>query len=298
MFQNIDKDLDKDLDKKERNKNEWEILNNKWKKIKNENKKQNPELYNSADSESDSDDNIDSENNTNLVINIKSDNDEPIAGNNSKILKRCGSSYDELLTSQDCIITEKNEIKCDTPIFHDGVEDSKTHFTSSSSSSSSTSSHNYFDDNENYNDNENYSDNDNEYFIDTEMASKITIEYIRNKYNIENTTSLEVDYSINYNMKTLGHLGNYYNIIANNTANKSFFDNLNDANPTSKMKPKPKPKSTPAPKKMLKSELIKNIVLFETNSLNYPTVLKYRKMIEKIDDLKADKYFSNFVLFP
>ena len=44
--------------------------------------------------------------------------------------------------------------------------------------------------------------------------------------------------------------------------------------------------------------LKKHIVLFETNSLNYPTVLKYRKMIEKIDDLKADKYFSNFVLFP
>ena len=126
------------------------------------------------------------------------------------------------------------------------------------------------------------------------MASKITIEYIRNKYNIENAASLEVDYSINYNMKTLGHLGNYYNIIANNTANKSFFDNLNDANP----KPKSKSKSTPAPKKMLKSELIKNIVLFETNSLNYPTVLKYRKMMEKIEDLRADKYFSNFVLFP
>ena len=50
--------------------------------------------------------------------------------------------------------------------------------------------------------------------------------------------------------------------------------------------------------KMLKSELIKNIVLFETNELNYPTVLKYRQMLEKIEELKADKYFSNFVLFP
>jgi predicted transposase YbfD/YdcC len=278
----------KDLDKKERNKNEWERLNINWKQIKTENKKQNPELYTSADSDSESDDNVDSENNTNLVINIKSDSDEPVSENNSKILKRCGSSYDELLTSQDCIITEKNEIKCDTPIFHDGVEDSKTHFTSSSSSSSShsMSSHNYFDDNDN--------ENDNEYFIDTEMASKVTIDSIRNKYNIENAASLVVDYSINYNMKALTHLGNYYNIIANNTANKSFFDNLNDANP----KPKSKSKSTSAPKKMLKSELIKNIVLFETNSLNYPIVLKYRKMMEKIEDLRADKYFSNFVLFP
>lgn len=278
----LSKDVDVGVDKKEKNKNDWERINSKWKQIKNENKKQQPELYNSTDS--------DSENNTNLIINIKSDNDEPIVENNSKILKRCGSSYDELLSSQDCIITEKNEIKCDTPIFHDGVEDSKTHFTSSASSSHSTSSHNYFDDNDNYNDNY----NDNEYFIDT--ASKITMEYIKTKYNIENSSSLEVDYSINYNMKILTHLGNYYNIIASNTGNKSFFNTL--SNVALKHKSNMKTKSTPAPKKMLKSELIKNIVLFETNELNHPMVLKYRKMLEKIDDLKADKYFSNFVLFP
>lgn len=278
----LSKDVDVGVDKKEKNKNDWERINSKWKQIKNENKKQQPELYNSTDS--------DSENNTNLIINIKSDNDEPIVENNSKILKRCGSSYDELLSSQDCIITEKNEIKCDTPIFHDGVEDSKTHFTSSASSSHSTSSHNYFDDNDNYN------DNDNEYFIDTAAASKITMEYIKNKYIIENSPSLEVDYSINYNMKILTHLGNYYNIIASNTGNKSFFNTL--SNVALKHKSNMKTKSTHAPKKMLKSELIKNIVLFETNELNHPMVLKYRKMLEKIDDLKADKYFSNFVLFP
>lgn len=284
----LSKDVDFGLDNKEKNKNEWERINSKWKQIKNENKKQHPNLYNSTDSDSYSD--LDSENNTNLIINIKSDNDEPIVENNSKILKRCGSSYDELLSSQDCIITEKNEIKCDTPIFHDGIEDSKTHFTSSASSSHSTSSHNYFDDN----------DNDNEYFIDTAAESvsayKITMEYIKNKYNIENAPSLEVDYSINYNMKMLTHLGNYYNIIASNTGNKSFFNTLSNAAP--KQREKSKPKSTPAPKKMLKSELIKNIVLFETNPLNHPSVLKYRKMLEKIDDLKADKYFANFVLFP
>jgi hypothetical protein len=278
----LSKDVDLGLDKKEKNKNDWERINSKWKQIKNENKKQQPNLYNSTDSDSDL------ENNTNLIINIKSDNDEPIVENNSKILKRCGSSYDELLSSQDCIITEKNEIKCDTPIFHDCIEDSKTHFTSSASSSHSTSSHNYFDDNDNYN------DNDNEYF--TDAASKITMEYIKNKYIIENSPSLEVDYSINYNMKILTHLGNYYNIIASNTGNKSFFNTLSNTAP--KHKSNMKTKSPPAPKKMLKSELIKNIVLFETNELNHPTVLKYRKMLEKIEDLKADKYFSNFVLFP
>ena len=95
-------------------------------------------------------------------------------------------------------------------------------------------------------------------------------------------------------MKMLTHLGNYYNIIASNTGNKSFFNTLSNTAP----KQKTRSKSTPTPKKMLKSELIKNIVLFETNELNHPTVLKYRKMLEKIDDLKADKYFSNFVLFP
>ena len=278
----LSKDVDLGLDKKEKNKNDWERINSKWKQIKNENKKQQPNLYNSTDSDSDL------ENNTNLIINIKSDNDEPLVENNSKILKRCGSSYDELLSSQDCIITEKNEIKCDTPIFHDGIEDSKTHFTSSASSSHSTSSHNYFDDNDNYN------DNDNEYF--TDAASKITMEYIKNKYIIENSPSLEVDYSINYNMKILTHLGNYYNIIASNTGNKSFFNTLSNTAP--KHKSNMKTKSPPAPKKMLKSELIKNIVLFEINELNHPTVLKYRKMLEKIEDLKADKYFSNFVLFP
>jgi hypothetical protein len=276
------------VDKKEKNKNEWDRLNNNWKKIRNENKKQQPELYNSGDS----DENIDSENNTNLIINIKTEIDEHDTENNSKILKRCGSSYDELLSYQDCIITEKNEIKCDTPIFHDGIEDSKTHFTSSVSSCNSTSSHNYFDEYDNDN------DNDNEYFTDTQIihASKITMEYIKNKYCVDNAPSLEVDYSINYNMKMLTHLGNYYNIIANNNANKSFFNTITTANKNTKSTLKTKP--TPPPKKMLKSDLIKNIVLFETNEFNHPTVLRYRKMLEYIDELKSDKYFSTFVLFP
>ena len=60
----------------------------------------------------------------------------------------------------------------------------------------------------------------------------------------------------------------------------------------------PKTKPTPPPKKMLKLDLIKNVVLFETNEFNHPTVLRYRKMLEYIDELKSDKYFSTFVLFP
>jgi hypothetical protein len=89
-------------------------------------------------------------------------------------------------------------------------------------------------------------------------------------------------------MKILTHLGNYYNIITNNYSNKTFFETLKKTNTRAKT----------APKKMLKPELIKNIVLFETNERNHQIVHKYRRMLEKIDELKADKYFSNFVLFP
>jgi hypothetical protein len=107
---------------------------------------------------------------------------------------------------------------------HDKVEDSNTHFTSSSSSLSQ------------------YSINDFDIYIEA--------------YN-------------NYNMKTLTHIANYYNIIKKEKK-----------------------------KKMLKQELIYNIVLFETDEKNYPIVYKYREMIQKIEDLKNDKYFSSFILFP
>ena len=195
-------------EKIENNKKEWNRINNLWLEVKNTNKLNHPELY---DTESDkSDDIYIPENNT----------------TDRKILKRCGSSYDELLSSQDCIIVEKNEIKCCTPIMHDGVEDSKTHFTSSSSSSSLSQ----------------YSINDFDIYIEA--------------YN-------------NYNMKTLTHIANYYNIIKKEKK-----------------------------KKMLKQELIYNIVLFETDEKNYPIVYRYREMLQKIEDLKNDKYFSSFILFP
>ena len=50
-------------------------------------------------------------------------------------------------------------------------------------------------------------------------------------------------------------------------------------------------------KKLLKPELIKQIILFETNSSNHNIVLKFRKMLEKIDALKNDRYFSSFIMF-
>jgi hypothetical protein len=196
-------------EKIENNKKEWNRINNLWLEVKNTNKLNHPELYDTESDKSDKSDNIYTpENNT----------------TDGKILKRCGSSYDELLSSQDCIIFEKNEIKSSTPIMHDKVEDSNTHFTSSSSSLSQ------------------YSINDFDIYIEA--------------YN-------------NYNMKTLTHIANYYNIIKKEKK-----------------------------KKMLKQELIYNIVLFETDEKNYPIVYKYREMLQKIEDLKSDKYFSSFILFP
>jgi hypothetical protein len=228
---------------KEKNKKEWKRINNLWLEVKNNHKYQNPDLY---DTESDKSDNSD-------------DGVKPY-----KELKRADSSYDELLFAHDCIITEKNEIECDTPIY-DGIEDSKTHFTSSSN------------DNDTYNDTYNDNYNENSY--------KITIDEIKTKYIVENSDMLELDYSMNYNMKMLTHLASYYNIIKNSNNGLGI--------PISKCKDD-KTKKT---KKLLKNELIKEIILFETKCDNHNIVLKFRKMLEKIDALKKDKYFSSFILF-
>lgn len=230
---------------KEKNKREWKRINNLWLEVKNNHKSHNPDLYDTESDKSDS----------------SEDGIKPY-----KELKRADSSYDELLFAHDCIITEKNEIECDTPKY-DGIEDSKTHFTSSS----------------NDNDNYNYNDNDNDNY--TENSYKITIDEIRTKYTIENSYMLELDYSMNYNMKMLTHLANYYNIIKNN--NNGLGITIT----------KSKDDKTKKTKKLLKHELIKEIILFETKYENHNVVLKFRKMLENIDALKKDKYFSSFILF-
>ena len=226
-----------DITVKEKNKKEWQRINNLWLEVKNNHKSQHPNLY---DTESDNSD----------------DNDKP-----KKELKRADSSYDELLVAHDCIITEKNEIECNTPNIYDGIEDSKTHFTSSS------------------NDHDN--DNDN----DTENTYKITLDEIKTKYTVENYCMLELDYTMNYNMKMLTHIASYYNIIKNNNNGLGIV--------TTKCKDDKNKKT----KKLLKPELIKQIILFETNSSNHNIVLKFRKMLEKIDALKNDRYFSSFIMF-
>ena len=243
---------------KEKNKKEWKRINNIWLEVKNNNKSRNPELY-----DTESDDSCDFES-----------TNKP-----QKELKRADSSYDELLHAHDCVITEKNEIECTTPNIYDGIEDSKTHFTSSSSDGS--------------NDNDNYNEHDNEDDKETENVYRITMYEIRNKYKIENSYMLEIDYSMNYNMKMLTHIANYYNIIKNN---KNGLGIVALAVAVTGTKTHKIPK-IPKAKKLLKSELIKEIILFETDESNHHIVLKFRKMLEKIDELKQDKYFSSFVLF-
>ena len=83
----------------------------------------------------------------------------------------------------------------------------------------------------------------------------------------------------------LTHLASYYNIIKNNN------------NGLGVVVSKSKDDKTKKTKKLLKPELIKEIILFETNYENHSIVLKFRKMLEKIDALKKDKYFSSFILF-
>jgi len=231
---------------KEKNKREWKRINNLWLEVKNNHKYYNPDLY---DTESDHSDEC----------------NKP-----KKELKRADSSYDELLFAHDCIITEKNEIECNTPNIYDGIEDSKTHFTSSST------------------DNDNYCEKDDE----SENMYKITLDEIKTKYTVDNSYILELDYSMNYNMKMLTHLASYYNIIKNNNNGLGSVFEVK----VSKTKDNKTTKPTKS-KKLLKPELIKEIILFETNESNHNIVLNFRKMLEKIDALKKDKYFSSFILF-
>ena len=109
--------------------------------------------------------------------------------------------------------------------------------------------------------------------------SIITPNSIKYKYTIENTASLELDYSLNYNMKMLTHIGNYYEIL------KSKYG-------------QGKTKTRNVAIKMCKPELIKSIVAFETDVMNHRVVYQCKKMLENIESIKGDKYFASFLIFP
>ena len=124
-----------------------------------------------------------------------------------------------------------------------------------------------------------------EYNLDSDVhtpCSSITQNSIKCKYTIENSASLELDYSLNYNMKMLTHIGNYYEILKSKH---------------SKGQTKTTKKRNVATK-LCKPELIKSIVAFETDAINHCVVYQCKKMLEYIESIKSDKYFSSFVIFP
>ena len=123
-----------------------------------------------------------------------------------------------------------------------------------------------------------YDDNTSDEFTHHSIVTPNSIKY---KYTIENTASLELDYSLNYNMKMLTHIGNYYEIL------KSKHSVMQTTKPTSKPMTK-----------LCKPELIKSIVVFETDSTNHSVVYQCKKMLEYIELIKSDKYFGSFVIFP
>ena len=92
----------------------------------------------------------------------------------------------------------------------------------------------------------------------------------------------------------LTHIASYYNIIKNNNNGLGVSILKGKEGKEGKEGKDEKTKKT---KKFLKPDLIREIILFETNCENHGTVLKFRKMLEKIEELKRDKYFSSFILF-
>jgi hypothetical protein len=123
---------------------------------------------------------------------------------------------------------------------------------------------------------------------DYNLHSVVTSSSIKYKYTIENAASIELDYSLNYNMKMLTHIGNYYEILKNKNSKNNIGEN----------EKKKITKTRSAAVKMCKAELIKSIVVFETNETNHAVVYNCKKMLEYIESIKSDKYFASFVLFP
>ena len=123
------------------------------------------------------------------------------------------------------------------------------------------------------------------YYEDMDEHTPSSIKY---KYTIENAASLELDYSLNYNMKMLTHIANYYEILKSKSKSKSNTNTNANTNANVNVKGT----------KMCKPELIKSIVSFETNETNHDVVYKCKKMLQYIESIKNDKYFASFVLFP
>ena len=82
-----------------------------------------------------------------------------------------------------------------------------------------------------------------------------------NDYNIE---ANRLNYELNYNIKQLNFLSNFYNL-------------------------KPEKK---------KSNIINNIINFESNLNNINKTIEFHNLMEKFIELKANYYFSKFIISP
>tara|TARA_B110000483_G_C18086067_1_gene500032 strand:- start:610 stop:996 length:387 start_codon:yes stop_codon:yes gene_type:complete len=117
---------------------------------------------------------------------------------------------------------------------------------------------------------ENFDDsNDNETFF---LNNIETIENIINNdndiditdNNSDTTMAMQLEYSLNFNVKQLKCIANYYKI---NTRN------------------------------MKKDEIIENIILFEVSEENQTTVYTRKRLWYFVEELKNDEYFNN-IIFP
>lgn len=126
-----------------------------------------------------------------------------------------------------------------------------------------------------------YDDNTSDEFTQHSFVTPNSIKY---KYTIDNAASLELDYSLNHNMKFLTHVGNYYEILKNKYSGTGTLTK--------------KTKTRNSTTKLCKHELIKSIVAFETDAANHSVVYQCKKMLEYIESIKSDKYFGSFVIFP
>ena len=89
---------------------------------------------------------------------------------------------------------------------------------------------------------------------------------IKDDYNVipDTLIALELDYNTNYNIKQLGQILDYYGI---------------------------------SKRKLKKDELIQIIILYETDNNNLHIVENRKRLLENIQELKNNHYFSKFILF-
>ena len=118
---------------------------------------------------------------------------------------------------------------------------------------------------ENDNEENNNQENDNEENEEFIISNILNEEY-ENEDELD-LTHFVINYQINYTVKQLLQICEYYNISKN--------IKLIKAN---------------------KDEIITNIVLFETNSENYEIVIKRKQMWYYIEELKNDRFMKKFIL--